>query len=135
MAWDKNVFTVPGALAAADLSSNQFYCVYKNTTNNQYALCATDGMVFDGVLQNKPAAAGDAAEVMCLGVTKVIAAETLTAGDLWGVGSAGTAKIVEATNTGADTGDYVAGRVIEGAAATEYAVVTIGFPTFKVESA
>lgn len=134
MARELPLFNIPGALAAADLSSNQFYCVKKNTTDNQFALCDTDGEVFDGVLQNKPSAAGDAADVMALGVTKLEAGETLAAGDLWGTDASGTGKVIEGTVTGADVGDYVAGRVLEGAASGELATVTVGMLTFRVEA-
>ncbi len=129
MAWEKALFTLPGALAAADLSAKQFYCVKQNSTNNQVALCTVDGERFTGVLQNKPSAANDPAEVMCSGVTKVLAAETLTAGDTWGTDNAGKAKKVEATATGADVGDFIAGEVLEGAGAGELATVTIGMNT------
>jgi hypothetical protein len=128
------VWSLAGAQAAADLSTKQFYAVKKNTTAHQYALCDTDGEVIAGVLQNKPSAAGREATIMAMGITKVIAGETLVPGDLWGCDSAGKAKVVEGSNTGADTGDYVAGFVIEGAATDEIATVTIGMPTFRVES-
>lgn len=134
MAFEKDLFTIPGALAAADLSSNQFYFVKKNTTNNQYALCDTDGEVIHGVLQNKPSAAGNAAEVRTSGITKITAGEALTAGNHVGTDSAGKAKIIETTNTGADVGDYVIGVVEEGAASGALATITIGLTTFKVES-
>lgn len=134
MAYQSPLFMLTGALAAADLSTKQFYCVKKNTTDGQYALCTVDGEPFDGVLQDKPSAAGAAAEVMAAGITKIEAGETLTAGDYWGTDSAGKGKIVEATVTGADVGDYVAGRVIEGAASGEMATVTVGLMTFRVEA-
>ena len=68
------------------------------------------------------------------GVSRVVADEALTAGDLWGTSSDGQAKIVESTNTGADTKDFVMGRVIQGAASGALATVTIGAPQFKVET-
>lgn len=136
MAWEKDVFTVPGLLGNGDMSSDQFKCVKLDTTTDLYVdLCDTDGEVVIGVLQNKPSAAAAAAEVRALGVTKVVAAETLTRGMFWGTGTAGTAKQIEATATGADTGDYIAGMVLEGAAAGEYATVTIGFPTLHARTA
>ena len=137
MAWESPLYKLPAAIAAADYrtTSKQYYCVTKNATNNQVALATTDGEIFIGVLQNEPLS-GAAAEVTCIGVTKVVAGETLTAGDYWGTDSSGKAKIVEHTNTGADIGDYIAGVVLEGAAADELATVTIGFPiTGRVEAA
>jgi hypothetical protein len=134
MAFEAPLFMVPGQVAAADLSAKQYYCVKKNTTDNQVALCSVDGEIFLGVLQNKPTS-GIAASVMAAGVTKVLAAETLTAGDYWGTDNAGKARIVEKTNTGADIGDYAAGVVLQGAGAGELASVTVGLMSFIVESA
>lgn len=136
MAWDKPLFTIPGARAAADYrtTSKQYYCMKKNTTDEQYALCDTDGEVFDGVLYNKPNAAAKEADIVSLGVVKVVAGEALTAGDFWKTDSAGKAAVAEGTVTGADVGDYVAGRVIVGAASGAIAIVTIGMSTFRVEA-
>lgn len=132
MAYEGQCITLPGLTAAADLSTKQFYFVKKNTTDNQVALCSVDGEVVLGVLQNKPAAAGRAATVVVHGVTKVVASETLTAGDKIGTDNAGKAKIVEISATGADVGDYVYGTVIEGCAANELATVFIGAPAYRV---
>jgi len=136
MAWEKDVHTTPGLQANGDMSSDQFKCVKLDLTTDYYVdLCDTDGEVVFGVLQNKPSAAGKEAEVRALGVTKIVAAETLTRGMTWGTGSSGTAKQVEASATGADTGDYIAGMVLQGAAAGEYATVTIGYPTLAARTA
>ena len=134
MAWEKDLFTIPGAEAAADLSANLYFCVKKDTTANRFALCDTDGEPFDGVLQNKPDTTGLAASVRAAGVTKLEAGEALAAGDYWGTDSAGKAKKIEDTVTGADVGDYVAGRILVGAASGELAIGTIGLMTFRVES-
>lgn len=131
MAWEIPLFEIGTLTAAADLSAKQYYCV-KVTGNNQINVCSVDGEVVLGVLQDEPAS-GEAANVRCLGVTKVVAGETLTAGDLWGTDASGKAKVVDRTLTGADVGDYVAGIVLEGAAANELATVTIGFPTTIVQ--
>jgi len=133
MAWEVPLFMPAGLVAATDLSAKQFYCVKADTTNNQAALCSVDGEVFLGILQGKPTA-GIAAGIMMSGISKVIAGEALVAGDNWGVDVNGKAKKVEATNTGADVGDFVMGQVLEGAGAGELATVTVGLQTFKVES-
>lgn len=133
MAWELNLGCIGNLVADADLSSNQYYVVKVDTTNNQFSLCDTDGELVLGVLQDKPDS-GAAGEIMVQGFTKVVAAETLTAGDAWGTDSAGKAKKVEKTVTGADVGDYIAGQVVQGAAAGELAVVSIGFPTGIVEA-
>lgn len=132
MAWELPSFNIGNLVANASMASNQYKCVKGTTTNNTFALCDTDGEPVLGVLQDKPDS-GAAGDVMALGVTKVVAAETLTAGDFWGTGASGTAKKIEITVTGADVGDYVAGQVLQGAASGELATVTIGFPTFQVE--
>jgi hypothetical protein len=135
MAWQLPSFCIGNLIAAASMASNQFHCVKADSTNNQFALCDTDGEVVLGVLQDNPAS-GEAGDIMCLGVTKVVVGtgETLVAGQTWGVDANGEAKTIEGTVTGADVGDYAAGMVLEGAAAGELASVTIGFPTFKVEA-
>lgn len=133
MAWELPGFCVGSLTASSTLAAKQFYAVKAHTSNNQVALCDTDGEVILGVVQNKPAA-GEAANVMMSGVTKVVAAETLTAGDNWGTDANGTAKKIEGTITGADVGDYSAGKVLQGASAGELATVSIGFQTFKVEA-
>ncbi len=135
MAYELYGFVCPGAVSLGDLSSNQFKCVKKNATNDQFILCTTDGEVFDGVQMNKPAATGRELQVVMQGVVRVEAGETLTAGDHWGTDANGLAKIVAATNTGADVGDFAMGRVLTGCSSGGNATVTIGMHTFKVESA
>lgn len=134
MAYQHAVFQPAGLKAAADLSAKQFYFVKKNAVNGEVALASVDGEIVMGVLQNDPTA-GQGAEVMALGLTKVVADEALTAGDYVGTSVDGQAKIVETTNTGADIGDYVVGQVFEGAGAGAIATIMIGIPSFIVESA
>ena len=133
MATEQMGFDVGSVVAAADLSAKQYFCVKKNTTNNQIALCSVDGEVVMGVLQNKPGS-GIAAHVRMSGITKIEAGETLVAGDLWGTDTSGTAKKIERTVTGADVGDYFGGEVIEGGASGEVITVSIGFVTGFVEA-
>lgn len=131
MAWEKRSFTPPGLEANGDLSSSQFLAVAMTTTNNRVAVCSEIGQDGDGVLQNKPSAAGDAAEVMVLGVTKWIAGGTVTAGDLVKTDASGKCVTATKSLTGADVGDHVMGKCIEGASANEYATILIvpGFAT------
>lgn len=134
MATENELFNLPGMTADADLSAKQFFFVKQGTTAKRVGLADTDGEVVDGVLQNKPNAAGQPATVMALGITKVEAGETLTPGDLIKTDSAGKAAVAEGTITGADVGDYVVGRCLIGAASGELATITVGFPTFRVEA-
>lgn len=133
MAYEREIFDIGALTAAADLSAKQYFCVKKNATDNQVALCDADGEVFLGILQDKPDS-GIAAKVRCMGVSKVTAGEALTAGDFWGTDSSGKAKKIEGTVTGADVGDYVMGVVLEGAASGALATVSVGVPTYRVEA-
>lgn len=122
---------IPAALAAADLSTKQFYFVKKNTTAFQFALASVDGEVVAGVLQDKPAAAGRAACVAFLGVTKIVAGENLAAGDYIGTDNAGKAKKVDVSATGADVGDFIAGYVLEGGSTGELVTIMLQ-PLYRV---
>lgn len=128
MAFEYPVLKVPALEAGADLSASQFRCVKMSAADRRVVLCDSDGEVLLGVLQNKPAMVGEAAEVTALGVTKIVAGENLAAGDSWGTDISGRARKIEPTT---DAADYVAGLVLEGAAADQIATVTVGFPTFK----
>jgi hypothetical protein len=93
--------------AGADLSAKQFF----------FAAVASDGQVdpaglgvqSDGVLQNKPDTAGQAAALMINGVSKVVAGGAIARGAL--VMSAADGRAVVAT------GSKVLGRALEAAAA------------------
>ena len=65
----QDAFSVSRA-ASGDLSTKQFFQVKRHTTEGQVALVAAATDIPVGTLQNAPAAAGRAAEVMVLGVTK-----------------------------------------------------------------
>ena len=100
--------------AGADLSTKQYYFVKQDTTFNRVVVCAAATDVPIGVLQNKPDAAGKAAEVMLVGLTKVSADAALTIGNLIGTSADGQA---DAKTVGTDTTEYVVGRVYEAATA------------------
>lgn len=137
MAFENGSVYIVGAEAAADYrtTSKQWYLMKKNSSDKRYALCDTDGEMFMGILQNKPGAAGDAADIMAFGVSKAVAGEVLTPGMLFGTDSSGRAKQVEHTNTGADVGDYYGGHVIVGAAAAnELCTVFMGVPQGRADS-
>jgi hypothetical protein len=134
MATQNQLFQLPGMTADANLSAKQFYFVVQGTTKKRVGLASVDGEVVDGVLQNKPNASGQVAEVMSSGLTKVVAGETLSPGDLIKTGSDGKALIAEGTITGADLGDYVVGRCYIGAASGEIATISIGLISFRVEA-
>ena len=66
---EQSVFA-PSYAASGDLSTKQYFNVKRHTTEGQCALVAAATDIPIGILQNKPAAAGRAAEVMALGRSK-----------------------------------------------------------------
>lgn len=90
--------------AGADLSSNQYFFVSVSADGQVDA--TGDGAYAIGVLQNKPAAAGRAAEIAVAGITKVICGGTVTRGGAVASDSAG-----EAVNAAAN--DVILGEALE----------------------
>ena len=91
--------TIPGLLAGADLSSNQYYPVKFASTAGEVvkATAATDA--FAGVLQNDPVD-GDAASVIGLGAATVRAGtSTITYGSKLTANSSGAITTTTDTNT------------------------------------
>ncbi len=78
MAYEGNLETFPGLVAAGDLSSDQFKFVTIGASG--VALNVTNGGYVDGVLQDKPAAINRAASVGYAGVTKVKVGASVSAG-------------------------------------------------------
>ena len=124
MAFEIPGFKPAGFVAASDLRTKQFYCLKHTTTNNTVDLCSVAGEMVFGILQNTPNT-NEAAEIMLMGISKVIASETLTANDWWGTASTGKAQKIDITKTGADVNNWAMGKVVVGAAANAYASVTI----------
>lgn len=126
MAWELTGFMPGGLKAAASLATKQYFGV-KVTGANQVNIVTAEGEPADGILQNDPAS-GEAAEVMLMGISKVFVHSdaAVAAGDLWGFAADGRIQTVEDNATGASTGNWVRGRVVEGAAAGGIATVTIG---------
>ncbi len=97
--------------ASADLSAKQFlFMLVSGVDTCTVTSAATDTVL--GVLQNKPAS-GEAADVRCYGIAKVVAGGTVTAGDRVGTDNAGKAV----TKT-ADA-DKIAGLALSTAASGE----------------
>ncbi len=107
MAYEQTLRTI-GVPASADLSASQFCFVVVNA-NGQLALPSAGGDA-EGILQDKPNAAGQAAEV---GVSKVVVGTGgVTAGDLLATDANGKAVT-------AATGNKILGRALAtGAAGT-----------------
>lgn len=98
-----------GLSASADLSAKQYYLV-KMSGDNTVTVCAAATDIPVGVLQNAPGD-GETAEVLAIGVTKVVGDEDLDAGDLIGTSGDGQAAEVVA---GTDTTVYIVGQVLQG---------------------
>lgn len=103
--------------AGSDLSAGQFKFVVL-ASDGQIDLVAANGGDADGVLLNKPDAAGRAAEVGVSGIVKVIAASTVTRGQKVSSTAAGLAQT-------AATGHHVLGRAQTTAAVNELVEVLL----------
>lgn len=98
--------------AGADLSANQFYPVILGSTG-RVTIPGGQGVYAIGVLQNKPAAAGRSATVMCSGITKVRAGAAI---------DVSTSRYLTTNTDGVETaasGDYIIGYCIEDADVVE----------------
>lgn len=133
MAYQGEQIKIVGLEAGGDLSASQYRFVKAGSTAKQVVQATVDGEKVLGVLQNKPSAAGRAAEIVMLGVTKVEAGEAISYGDAVKTDSAGRAAVIELTATGADVGDIAIGTALEAASdAGDVITVLIGVPQGRV---
>jgi len=93
---EEKLMTVSGE-ASGDLSSHQFKFMVIDS-NNQLALNTSAGALCNGVLQDKPDAAGKAGSLGVGGVTKIVLGATLAAGAEVMSSAAGVAVAATATN-------------------------------------
>ena len=108
---DSNALQIPGLVATGDLSSKQYYFVKMASTAGAVKVCAatTDHPI--GVLQNDPTD-GQPAEIVALGVTKVMCGSTaVTVGADIGWNAEGQANVRTAA------GSRSAGTAIEASSA------------------
>ncbi len=120
---NKTVISLP---ASTDLSGSQ-YCFVSIDTSGEVALSGAAGNAI-GILQNKPAAQGRAAEVLVSGVSKLVCAGSgsgTRAG--YNVGSAAAGKGRETT-----TGDFRLGLIIETATNANEIATVLFSPNGKV---
>lgn len=95
--------------ANADLSTKQYFFVkLTNSSGTGRVALAGDGEFAIGVLQNKPAAAGDTAKVAISGIAKVEAGGVITAGNPVAVDASGNA-------VAASSGDIVVAVAVNSA--------------------
>lgn len=112
MAWELPIMKLPGMSAGADLSAQQFRAVKITAANTVGAIAAdTDSPI--GVLQNNPTA-GQTAEVMTMGVTRMAASAAIAVAASVGIAADGRA-VTRALGT--DTTKHVIGTALEAAGA------------------
>ena len=108
--------------ASTDLSASQ-YCFVSITTSGEVELTGAAGSAV-GILQNKPAAQGRAAEILIGGVSKLVCgASAIRAG--YNLASAASGQGAEAT-----TGDPVQGLIIETASNVNEIATVVFSPRF-----
>ena len=110
---------LPGFTAASDLTASQylFVKIVAGTKTVTPVTALADRPV--GVLVNKPKS-GEAAEVVVLGITPVIAGETVAAGDMLSVLANG-----KASNDTAQAGTTYQGRILSAGAVNELVTALI----------
>lgn len=108
MATEMPLFTI-SLVAGADLSAKQYHFVELTGTGRAVTVCNAATDVPIGVLQNTPAD-GQIAEVMVIGLSKVVADADLAVGGLICTSGDGQAA---AWVAGTDTTKYGVGRVID----------------------
>ena len=118
MAYEGILQCIPGLVSGEDLSASTVaFKFVKLSADRTVVVCsgATDKPI--GVLQapTPTSATGQAVTVVGLGVTKVQADASLTAGNLIGTSADGQA---DAKTPGTDTTEYVVGTVLEVAGGT-----------------
>lgn len=108
MAYEISNYSVKVTLvAAADLSAKQYHFVKLDSSGNAAAIAAnTDRAI--GVLQNAPLA-GQEAEVLVVGGTKLVAGEAVAEGAVLSTTSAGKADSI---TVGSATTQYILGTAL-----------------------
>lgn len=108
MAYEENLDCIT-LEAGADLSAKQYFFVTQAAGDGQVDPTG-DGLLANGVLQNKPDAAGKAATVAVRGITKMSAGAAFSRGDILSSDANGEAITV-------GSGDYPLARALEAALA------------------
>lgn len=105
--------------AVASLAAKQFFYVKLTASGIELCAAATDRPF--GILQNAPII-GEAAEVMRLGVSKVVAGGTIAIGALVGTDAAGKADSKTVTT---DATEYIVGTADEAAVVNDIFTVSV----------
>jgi len=114
MAYQSPQVSIGTLTAAADLSAKQYHFV-KLASATTVNVCSAVTDVPIGVLQNTPAS-GAAAEIVLLGISKVVADATLAAGNVIGTSADSQAQPL---TVGTETTVYTCGQAIEAGSAGE----------------
>lgn len=125
MAFESGVKAHTFEAASSGLNGKQYYLSALNSSGKAIVV-ATNGGFALGVIQNNPRAEADApVSIGYDGIMKVVvkSGETLAPNDFFGAENDGTATKIDATSTGADTGDHILGYVLEGATGPALATV------------
>lgn len=116
----ENYRTIPGAVAGADLSADQYKFLIVNSSG-KYVVNTVSGDPVDGVLMNIPGFDGDAASVADRGVARIVSGAAINPGDR--IMSDASGKAIPAT-----TGEYFRGRALTGVGAADQIIsANIGF--------
>lgn len=107
MAFEIPGFTDGTRPAGGDLSTKQYYFVKLNSSGQVVIIAANTDKPY-GILQNAPTA-GQLAEVMLMGISKVSADADLAIGDQIGASADGQAATYA---PGTDTTKYIVGEVL-----------------------
>ena len=117
-------FEIPGFSysleASADLSAEQFTFMVADANGEAAQAGAGDDAV--GVLQNDPAAQGEAANLQTFGISKVVAGAAVASGAQ--VMSDATGRAITATGTGA----FVTGVALQAAANADEIIAVLVSP-------
>ena len=102
---------IPGLVAAADLSAKQYHIAALATTAKQVKAAAAATGPIVGILQNDPLL-GEAASVVCAGMTRAMSGAAIAAGDLVTANSTGQCVATTTAN------NKVVGRALTAATGT-----------------
>ena len=99
---------IPGLVAGADLSAKQYFLMRLASTAKTVLVAGAATAALIGVLQNDPKS-GEAASVVCAGLTKSIAGGAISPGDLVTANSTGQCVATTTAN------NKVAGKAVTAA--------------------
>lgn len=101
--------------ASADLSTAQYKAVKLNSSSQAAPIAANTDVPL-GILQDKPAAAGRAAEIMVSGISQMYAGAAVTAGQVIGIDASGRGVPL---TVGTDTTRYAIGQALTSASGAD----------------